>query len=111
MICQQTFTILLATHADSKAHYPPPSAHLYLAQLSEEDPRQAITHYQTAVDILVNQLKGKERADILEGGDVTSGSLQEDEAKRTAIRALVSMVEIYMTDLWYVNTFTFSLLI
>jgi hypothetical protein len=68
---------------------------LYLAQLSE-DPKEAIQHYQTAVDILVNQKKGKERVNDDTGEDTS----QEDESKRTAIRALVSMVEIYMSDLW-----------
>ena len=40
----------------------PPSAHLYLAQLSEDDPHIALKHYEAAVELLVAQLKGKERA-------------------------------------------------
>ncbi|KAF9030994.1 hypothetical protein BDZ89DRAFT_1091474 [Hymenopellis radicata] len=31
---------------------PPPSAHLYLAQLCDEDPKLGLQHYQAAIDIL-----------------------------------------------------------
>jgi hypothetical protein len=75
---------------------PPPSAHLYLAQLSVEDPREALRHYQSAVDIFTQQLKGKERA---VNHDIDS----EVELKVQIVRALVGMVEIWMDpsyDLW-----------
>lgn len=82
---KHTFTSLL-TLADP----PPPSAHLYLAQLSDDDPHLALQHYQSAVDILMGQLKGKERAvDPNVGKD-------ERTLKGTAVQALISMVEIWM---------------
>jgi hypothetical protein len=62
-----------------------------------EDPNEAIKHYQIAVDglvVLING-KGKEKAKA-------DDEIEREERKRTAIRALVSMVEIYMSDLWYV---------
>ncbi|KAF9003967.1 hypothetical protein BDQ17DRAFT_1390363 [Cyathus striatus] len=56
---------------------PPPAAHLYLAQL-------------TAVEIMLGQLKGKERAnDESEKND-------ESELKSSIVRALVGQVEIWM---------------
>lgn len=79
---------------------PPPSAYLYLAQLSEEDPRGALQHYQSAVTILNAQLKGKEKA--TEDG---TGSEDVSELKSNIVRALVGQVEIWMDpqyDLWYV---------
>jgi hypothetical protein len=78
---------------------PPPSAHLYLAQLSDDDPRTALQHYQAAIDIFTAQLKGKERASNYGfNGD-------EAELRNYIVRALVGMVEIWMDpsyDLWYV---------
>jgi hypothetical protein len=76
---------------------PLPSAHLYLAQLSDDDPRAALQHYQSAIDIFTLQLKGKERAvdDGLDGDGA--------ELKNYIVRALVGMVEIWMDpsyDLW-----------
>jgi hypothetical protein len=64
---------------------PPPSAHLYLAQLSEENPRRALQHYQAAVGILVNQLKGKQTAK----NSVTTNPSDESEIKKNIIRALI----------------------
>ena len=80
---------------------PPPSAHLYLAQLSEDDPRGALQHYQSAVNILTAQLKGKDKA--------MDGSTSDDELelKSNIVRALVGQVEIWMDpqyDLWYVES-------
>ncbi|TEB34724.1 TPR-like protein [Coprinellus micaceus] len=69
---------------------PPPSAHLYLAQLSEDDPRGALQHYQSAVNILSAQSKGKDRA--MDG--LTSDD--ELELKSNIVRALVGQVEIWM---------------
>lgn len=60
----------------------------------------ALKHYQLAVDLMLAQLKGKERA-------VNVGNSSEDEAelKQNIVRALIGMVEIWMDpsyDLWYV---------
>ena len=76
---------------------PPPSAHLYLAQLSEDDPKLALQHYQAAVNILLVQLKGKDRADD------ENGRNNETELKADIVRALIGQVEIWMDpsyDLW-----------
>lgn len=76
---------------------PPPSAHLYLAQLSDDDPKLALEHYQAAVNILLGQLKGKERAE-----DETKKN-DEAEIRANVVRALVGQVEIWMDpsyDLW-----------
>ena len=77
---------------------PPASAHLYLAQLSEEDPYQARRHYEAAVELLHGQLKGKERAIGNDSGE------SELDIRRNIVRVLVAMVEIWMEpsyDLWY----------
>jgi hypothetical protein len=73
-----------------------PLVHLYLAQLSEDDPKEALLHYQKAIDILSTQQKRK----------ATSGNaiLDETEIKANIVRALVGMVEIWMDPsytLWY----------
>ncbi|KAF7336645.1 TPR-like protein [Mycena venus] len=83
-----TFTALLPPHPDAPSP-PPPSAHLYLAQLSEDDPGLALKHYQAAIEILTVQLKGKERAMDLPRDD-------EVELKSNIVRALVGQVEIWM---------------
>jgi hypothetical protein len=94
--CLQTFSSLLAQSSDQ----PPPSAHLYLAQLCD-DPHIAIRHYQAAVDIMSNQLKGKERATSEE-----LASDHETELRTNIVRALISQVELWMDpsyDLWSVR--------
>ena len=78
---------------------PSPSAFLYLAQLSDDDPHAALSHYQTAIDILQSQLKGKSvpARDQVEDED--------DEIKSNIVRAYLGMVEIWMDpahDLWCV---------
>ncbi|KAJ6576466.1 hypothetical protein DFH09DRAFT_1149481 [Mycena vulgaris] len=83
-----TFTSLLPPNPDAPSP-PPPSAHLYLAQLSEDDPGLALKHYQAAIEILTVQLKGKERAMELPRDD-------EAEIKSNIVRALVGQVEIWM---------------
>lgn len=95
----QTFLTLIPP-SPAAPSIPPPSAYLYLAQLSDEDPHAALKHYQSAVDILMAQLhsKGKERA-IDSGGNNDN----DEEAKKNAVRALIGMVEIWMDpayDLW-----------
>ncbi|KAG5643011.1 hypothetical protein DXG03_001749 [Asterophora parasitica] len=86
---KEAFLSLLPPYPDAPA-LPPPSAHLYLAQLSTGDPRLALQHYQAAIDILSVQIKGKERAT-----DETSKS-DEAEHRNNIVRALVGQVEIWM---------------
>ncbi|KAF7374872.1 putative assembly chaperone of rpl4 [Mycena sanguinolenta] len=83
-----TFTALLPPHPDAPTP-PPPSAYLYLAQLSEDDPGLALKHYQAAIEILTVQLKGKERALDLPRDD-------EAALKSNIVRALIGQVEIWM---------------
>lgn len=76
----------------------PPSAHLYLAQLST-DPHTALKHYQAAIDILQTQLKGKAPSPIQRDEG-------EDEVKSNIVRAYIGMVEVWMDpeyDLWCVS--------
>lgn len=85
----QVFSSLLPPCPDAP-DIPPPSAHLYLAQLSEDDPRLALQHYRAAIDILLTHLKGKDRAiDVNKTGD-------EADIKTSIVQALVSQVEIWM---------------
>ncbi|KAI9060656.1 TPR-like protein [Trametes sanguinea] len=87
---KETFSSLIPPHPNAPA-VPPPSAHLYLAQLSDDDPQLALKHYQAAVDILSGQLKGKERA-----VDPVGATDDEADVKRNIVRALIGMVEIWM---------------
>lgn len=92
----------------------PASAHLYLAQLSDEDPHLALKHYEAAAGILHGQLKGKERA----GAPLDPSEESEADIRKNIVKVLVAMVEIWMAptyDLWCVlfwgsrNLFTYSL--
>lgn len=85
---QQTFETLIPPHPDAPAP-PPPSAHLYLAQLTD-DPQHALRHYQAAVDTMLARLKGKDRA------AADAPAADEPELKQNVVRALVAMVEIWM---------------
>ncbi|KZT00802.1 TPR-like protein [Laetiporus sulphureus 93-53] len=85
-----TFESLLSSNPAASTP-PPPSAHLYLAQLND-DPHMALKHYQAAVDILMAQLKGKERA----VASVSTDDDDETELKQNIVRALIGMVEIWM---------------
>jgi hypothetical protein len=72
---------------------------LYLAQLTDDDPQSALSHYQRAIDILSVQIKGKKRADA-------DAARDEAELKSNIVRAYIGMVEIWMDpsyDLWYVR--------
>ncbi|KAJ2914070.1 hypothetical protein MD484_g6335, partial [Candolleomyces efflorescens] len=86
---KQAFQSLVPPNPNAPA-VPPPSAYLYLAQLSEDDPRTALDYYKSAVILLMGQLKGKEKA-----ADGT-GSDDELEIKSNIVRALVGQVEIWM---------------
>ena len=62
--------------------------------MSDEDPHLALQHYQSALDILTAQNKGKERA---------TESDSDTDVKGMIVRVLISMVEIWMDpsyDLW-----------
>ncbi|KAI0001420.1 hypothetical protein BJV74DRAFT_818500 [Russula compacta] len=87
---KQTFLSLLPPNPGAPSP-PPPAVHLYLAQLSDNDPQMALKHFAAAVDILTLQLKGKDRA-----ADFASVKNDEDEARRTIVRALIGQVEIWM---------------
>ncbi|KAF8340566.1 TPR-like protein [Cantharellus anzutake] len=72
---------------------PPYSAYLYLAQLTDDDPREALAYYQSAVDLL---LKETER-----GNNQPQASEKNEDVfklKLTTISALVGMVEIWMSS-------------
>ncbi|KAF8529900.1 hypothetical protein JB92DRAFT_2782757 [Gautieria morchelliformis] len=90
---KQTFESLLPPSPYASTP-PSSSAHLNLAQLSQ-DPHGALRHYQAAVDILLPQLKGKKRALGEESSDA------EDEVGAKAVSALAAMVEIWMSDLCF----------
>ncbi|KAF8840186.1 hypothetical protein BDN67DRAFT_968893 [Paxillus ammoniavirescens] len=86
---REMFLTLLPPHPNAPSP-PPPSAYLYLAQLTDDDPHTAIAHYQAAIDILQMQLKGK---------SISSGNTEDDndsEIKSNIIRAYLGMVEIWM---------------
>ncbi|KIL67584.1 hypothetical protein M378DRAFT_22754 [Amanita muscaria Koide BX008] len=86
---KEAFTSLVSSHPGS-SNPPPPSAHLYLAQLSDDEPKLALQHYKAAVDILVQQLKGKDRE--------TAENAQNDDAeiRNSIVRVLIGQVEIWM---------------
>ncbi|KAG9094056.1 hypothetical protein FS749_013211 [Ceratobasidium sp. UAMH 11750] len=85
-LAKETFLALVPP--SSTAPNPPPhSAYLYLAQLSDS-PQEALGHYQAAVDLVAARIK--------------SGTLSpedQDESKKIAAKALVAMIEIWMSDL------------
>ncbi|KAF8273234.1 hypothetical protein EI94DRAFT_1769314 [Lactarius quietus] len=87
---KQTFLSFLPPNPSAPSPTPP-SAHLYLAQLSDNDPQMALKHFSAAVDIMMLQLKGKERAT-----NVTLTNSDEEETKRSIVRALIGQVEIWM---------------
>ena len=63
----------------------------------------ALKHFSAAIDILTLQLKGKERATSM-----TLTNSDEEETKRTIVRALIGQVEIWMDpahDLWWAFLF------
>ncbi|KAI6133444.1 hypothetical protein EDD17DRAFT_1690162 [Pisolithus thermaeus] len=86
---KEMFLSLVPPHPDAPSP-PPPSAYLHLAQLSDDDPRAALSHYQTAIDLLHAQLKGK--------SPVVSNTDDDDdeETKSNIVRAYLGMIEIWM---------------
>ena len=74
---------------------------MYLAQ-SALEPQEALGYYTTAVAMLEKSLKerdakGKSKASIGLDGEL------EAEEREQAVTALVAMIEIWMSDLWYVT--------
>ncbi|KAI6039891.1 hypothetical protein EDC04DRAFT_2567850 [Pisolithus marmoratus] len=86
---KEMFLSLVPPHPDAPSP-PPPSAYLHLAQLSDDDPQVALSHYQTAIDLLHAHLKGK--------SPIVSNTDDDDdnETKSNIIRAYLGMVEIWM---------------
>ncbi|KAF8554428.1 hypothetical protein OG21DRAFT_1508962 [Imleria badia] len=83
------FLTLVPPHTEAPSP-PPPSAYLYLAQLTDDDPHVALAHYQSAIDLLQTQLKGK---------SISTGNTSEEddtEIKGNIVRAYLGMVEIWM---------------
>jgi hypothetical protein len=76
-----------------------------LAQ-SAENPQEALGYYTTAVAILEKTLK--ERDNKGKGKALEIGDGDEAEEKEMAVTALVAMIEIWMSDLWYVLTMLIS---
>lgn len=98
---RSTFASLIppSPHAPPDA---PPAAHLYLAQLSDDDPHAALSHYDAAVNILEEKLRDKGKGIAVVPDEK---ELDEDETKATIVRALIGSVEVWMDpsyDLWYV---------
>ncbi|KAL4074886.1 hypothetical protein V8B97DRAFT_1868111 [Scleroderma yunnanense] len=89
---KEMFLTLVPPHPSAPSP-PPPSAYLYLAQLSDDDPHAALSHYQTAIDALQSQLKGKL---ISVGTNTTDRDDDDNESKSNIIRAYLGMVEIWM---------------
>ncbi|CAE6491486.1 unnamed protein product [Rhizoctonia solani] len=67
---------------------PPHSAYLYLAQLSD-GPQEALNHYKAAVDLIISKVNA----------GTTTNEDEKNESRKTAAKALVAMIEIWMSDL------------
>jgi tetratricopeptide (TPR) repeat protein len=103
-LARQTFSSLIPP-SPTAPPIPPPSAYLYLAQLADQDPRAALAHYQSAVDIFVTKLdpsspshvskqQPQQQADEDEESEVEPETVED--VKRDLVRALIAMVEIWM---------------
>ncbi|KAG9124646.1 hypothetical protein FRC07_010798 [Ceratobasidium sp. 392] len=85
-IAKETF-LALVPPSPTAQNPPPHSAYLYLAQLSDSS-QEALGNYQAGVDLIAARIK--------------SGTLQaedEEDLKKIAAKALVAMIEIWMSDL------------
>ncbi|KDQ21420.1 hypothetical protein BOTBODRAFT_168688 [Botryobasidium botryosum FD-172 SS1] len=80
---RQIFTSLVPPSPTALKN-PPPAIYLSLAQLTDSDPHSALDFYQTAVDMLSVQLKGKARLNDANDGE-------EIEARKLVVQALVGM--------------------
>ncbi|QRV75620.1 TPR repeat-containing protein [Ceratobasidium sp. AG-Ba] len=79
--------LALVPPAPTAPNPPPHSAYLYLAQLSDS-PQEALGHYQAAVDLVAARIKSG-----------TTSPEDQEELKKIAAKALVAMIEIWMSDL------------
>jgi tetratricopeptide (TPR) repeat protein len=85
------FLSLIPPHPEAPSP-PPPSAYLYLAQLTDDDSHAALAHYQSAIDLLQTQLKGKS----ISTGNTSKDDDDDDEIKGNIVRAYLGMIEIWM---------------
>lgn len=94
---------MLPPHAsEAPAH---PSPYLYLAQ-SAENPQEALGYYTTAAAMLEKIISTEEEEAREKGKQVSEGEEFEDavaEERKMAVNALLAMIEIWMSDLWYVK--------
>jgi hypothetical protein len=74
---------------------PSPTPHLYLAQTAPT-PRDALASYEAALTILQSRLEA------LQSSEVPAEEETEEEVKKECVMVFVAMVEIWMSDLWYV---------
>ncbi|CAE6366950.1 unnamed protein product [Rhizoctonia solani] len=84
---RQTFLTLVPPSPTAPSP-PPHSAYLYLAQLSD-GPHEALNHYKAAVDLIIDRVNS----------GATLSEDEKSELKKTAAKALVAMIEIWMSDL------------
>ncbi|KIO16272.1 hypothetical protein M407DRAFT_34073 [Tulasnella calospora MUT 4182] len=75
---------------------PSASAYLYLAQLTDDDPNKALELYRNALNLMSSQLKGKAPA-----SQEPKSSEMEEQTRKTAVRTVIAMVEIWMSDLCF----------
>ncbi|TFK95488.1 hypothetical protein BDV98DRAFT_608921 [Pterulicium gracile] len=97
-LARETFTGLLPPSPNAPPA-PPPAAHLYLAQLTDDDPRQALAHYQAAVDIFVSKLDPNSASHPSKQKHTDGDALEEEtveDLKKNLVRTLIAMVEIWM---------------
>jgi hypothetical protein len=85
---------LFPPHASQPPQHPSP--YLYLAQTAA-DPHEALGYYSTAAAMIENKLKAVSSAPLSAGAE---GEDDESETRAMGVRALVAMIEIWMSDLW-----------
>lgn len=96
VLIRQHLLHLFPPHTPSPPSHPSP--YLYLAQTAS-DPHEALGYYSTAAAMIENALKGQSASTGGEGQEEGEGV---SETKAMGVRALVAMIEIWMSDLWYV---------
>lgn len=65
------------------------------------EPQEALGYYTTAVAMLEKSLKERDAKGKSKASVGIDGELEEEEREQ-AVTALVAMIEIWMSDLWYV---------
>src|SRR3954454_7838354 len=73
---------------------PTPSPYLYLAQTASSA-HEALMYYETAVNLFSSTLTAIAAGSAANGQDV-------EGMKKDYVTALIAMIEIWMSDLWYV---------